>query len=262
MRGLAAALLALALGAAPATAGLTPAELGQVGQETKPGAQLPLSAVVQDISGRSLTLRDALEGRPALLMPVEYSCRALCGPALAVIAPLLTISRLRIGRDFSVLLLGIDPRDDAEAARALTQRQLGDPSGQPGLHVLMARADVLHGLLDALGFRAVFDPALDRFAHPAAAFALAPDGRVVRTLSTLAMDARDLDLAMTEAAGGSADGFVGRLVLLCYGFDPVQGVYTPAIRSLLMGSSALTLAGLCGLVLSLRRRARRTRGAP
>ena len=90
---------------------------------------------------------------------------------------------------------------------------------------------------------------------------MAADGRVVRTLSTLALDATDLDLALDEAGGGRMGTFRGRLVLLCYGFDPVQGIYTPAIHRMLGAAALATLVILAAGVAGLARRSRRSRGA-
>lgn len=241
----------------PAQAGLTARALEGVTARPAPGATLPLDAVVRDGTGRERSLGDALAGRPALLMPVDYTCRALCGPSLSLLAPLLPETRFRLGRDYAVLVLGIDPRDGPETARAMTQERLGPVAGEAGIAVLTARPEALDRIFASLGYATAFDRERDRLAHPAAAFAVAGDGRVVRTLSTLALDVGDLDLALTEAGQGRLGGLGDRLVLLCYGFDPVLGIYTPAIQRVLALSAAMTLVGLAGAVWGLVRRSRR-----
>ena len=57
---------------------------------------------------------------------------------------------------------------------------------------------------------------------------LTADGRVARALSSLALNPRDLRLALVEAGEGRIGGLADRITLLCSGFDPVHGVYTPA----------------------------------
>jgi protein SCO1/2 len=252
--------LAVLVGSPAAQAGLTERQLAGVAADPAPGARLALGTIVQDVRGPDLTLGEAMGGRPALLVPVDYRCRSLCGPALALLGPILSQTGRRLGRDYAVLVLGMDPHDGEADALAMATAQLGDIAAAPGLRLLTARAGALDAIFAALGYRTTFDKQAGRFAHPAAAFALAPDGRVVRTLSTLALDATDLDLALTESAGGS--GSIGeRLVLLCYGFDPVHGIYTPAIRRGLAAAGAATLLALAAGIAGLARRSRRSKGA-
>jgi protein SCO1/2 len=114
--------------------------------------------------------------------------------------------------------------------------------------VLRADPASLDVLTAALGYHAVYDSEHDQFAHPSAALALAPDGRIVRVLSSLALDPQDLRLALTEAGEGRIGGVGDRLILMCYGFDPVHGIYTPLVHRILAAGGVLTL-GLLGLAL-------------
>lgn len=258
-----AALLGIALSLATAwapdaSAGLTSSQLSDVQAQPLSGARLPLAATVHDANGPDMSLGDALAGRPALLVPVDYRCRSLCGPALALLAPLLSQTRFRLGVDYTVLVLGMDPRDSDAEALAMAQAQLGPAAGQSGVRILSGGADTLGRIFATLGYRTEYDGEAGRFAHPAAAFAIAADGRVARTLSTLALDPTDLNLALTEAGGGGRGALADRLILLCYGFDPIQGVYTPAIRRVLGLAGLATLIALAGGVAALARHSRRS----
>lgn len=108
-------------------------------------------------------------------------------------------------------------------------------------------------LTEALGYNYKYDAAADQFAHPAAAFAVTPDGRISRVLSSLALNPRDLRLALVEAGEGRIGTLGDRLTLLCYGFDATHGVYTSAIKWALQLFSALTIISLLALILLLKR---------
>jgi protein SCO1/2 len=239
--GLAALLCLLAQ---PAAAGLTPKDLSGVALSPRPGARAPLDAAFTDSAdGRRLTLGEALAGRPALLLPLDYACRNVCDPMLAVAGTALAATGLTPGSDYRLVTLGFNPRADAATARAMVAGQLGPGPLLAGAAVLTGAPGPVEAVTRAVGYAYAYDRDTDSYAHPAGALVLTGDGRVARALSPLAMTARD------------------RLVLLCYGYDPQTGVYTPLIRRILAASGAVTVAGIAGLVLVLQRRSRRTPAA-
>ncbi|MGX7703664.1 electron transporter [Methylobacterium sp. Gmos1] len=251
----------LALLAHPAAAGLSPKDLSGVALSPPPGARAPLDAAFTDSAdGRRLSLGEALAGRPALLMPLDYACRNVCDPMLAVAGTALAATGLVPGRDYRLVTLGINPRADS-AARAMVAEQLGSGPLIAGAAVLTGAPGSVEAVTRAVGYTYAYDRDTDSYAHPAGALVLTGDGRVARALSPLAMTARDLRLALVEAGDGRVGGLADRLVLLCYGYDPQTGVYTPLIRRILAASGAVTVAGIAGLVLVLHRRSRRTTAA-
>jgi len=72
-------------------------------------ARIPASLIFQDAAGRSLHLLEALAGRPALILPVVFTCRTLCGPALTIASAALAETGLEPGHDFQFGVLGFDP---------------------------------------------------------------------------------------------------------------------------------------------------------
>jgi protein SCO1/2 len=75
-------------------------------------------------------------------------------------------------------------------------------------------------------------------------------------LSTLAINPRDLRLALTEAGEGRIGSFSDRLTLLCSRYDPAQGIYTGAITRILQATGVLIAMLLGGLLLLLARKHR------
>ena len=55
--------------------------------------------------GRRLSLGQALAGRPALLMPLDYACRNVCDPMLAVAGTALSATGLAPGRKHRLSLV-------------------------------------------------------------------------------------------------------------------------------------------------------------
>lgn len=258
VRSLIAALLTilggLLVGPVPARARLVQADLARVAVAPPPSARVPLELAVTDArTGRATTLGQALGGRAALLLPVDYTCGNVCDPMVSMAADALAATGLA-AEDYAFVLVGIDPRDDAAAARRMLAETLGDRAA--GIRPLLVSDAALAALTGALGYSAVYDAGTDSFAHPAAAMLLAGDGRVARVLSPLALTGRDLRLALTEAGEGRVGSLADRLTLLCYGYDAARGLYTPLVQRILTVAGIATILGIGLLIVGLTRRTR------
>lgn len=253
-----AALLALVviLWPAWACAGLTEQQIGGVALAPPPGAKVPMNLVFKDLHGNSSTLSQAIGGRPTLLLPADFTCKEICGPALSIAVGALKQTGLAPGQDYSLVVVGIDPRDGIDAARRFTSGQ----AGGPGVAVLSGDNNSVQALMSAIGYHYQLDASNDAVAHPAALVTLSADGHVSRALSSLALQPNDLRLALIEAGNGSIGGVAGRIALLCYGFDAVHGIYTRQIASVLQIAGAVTVLILSGSIALMMLRVRR-RGA-
>jgi protein SCO1 len=254
----AALLVTLLALAAPARAGVTTTDLKSVSAEPRPGAALPLDLAFVDETGAARTLRDALGGAPAVLVFADYTCRTLCGPILDFAAMALRQSGLRPGSDFRLIVIGLDPKDGPDVARALRADRIGadDPLARAAV-VLTGPAPAIGAATEALGYRYTYDAAHDQYAHPAAAYVLDARGQVARVLSGLGLSGSDMRLALVAAGQGQVGTLGDRIRLLCYGYDPVRGIYTERITLMLEIAAAITIAGLGGSILLMNAAARR-----
>ena len=243
---LSAVLLVLATSA---EAVLTGQAIASVGASPSAGVRVPLSVTLLDETGAPQTLQAAIGHTPSVLILADYACQALCGPVLTLAATALAHSGLSAGRDYRLVVIGLDPRKRFSEAKAMKTAQIGeDGELATATSFLTPDAAALQAITTALGYRSVYDREADQFAHPAVAFVLTADGRVARTLSALGIDAGDLRLALVEAGEGRIGSTVDQLRLLCYGFDPAAGVYTPSIHLLLALGWVLTALALGGAI--------------
>ena len=245
----------------PLHAGLTPAAIGAAEVVANSEARLPLALRFVDETGRPLTLADAMSGRPAVLLFADYTCHTLCGPILTFVAAGLEKSGLRAGIDYKLITIGLDPKDGLDKARAMKASRIGTGTELAKATVALSGDDAtIKAAAQAAGYHYAYDDANDQFAHPAAAFVLDSTGRIVRVLSPPGVGADDLRLALVDAGHGRVGSLGDHLRLLCYGFDPVRGIYMTSILSFLtMGASATVLCLALGI---LWMSAVRKRGAP
>jgi protein SCO1/2 len=203
-------------------------------------------------------LGDVLAGRPGILVFADYTCRTLCGPVLTFVAAGLERSGLVAGTDYGLIVIGLDPNDDLESARAMKAAHIG--SGTPlaaATVVLSGEQAAITAATAALGYRDAYDSEHDQFAHPAAAFAVNSAGRVTQVLSGLGLDGADLRLALVEAGEGRVGSLGDRLRLLCYGFDPLRGIYTEKITLWLELAAIFTLLSMAAAIVIMNVKSRR-----
>jgi protein SCO1/2 len=195
-----------------------------------------------------------------VLIFADYTCRTLCGPIVSFAAAGLAQSGLRPGADYRLVVIGLDPRDGLEAARAMKAAHLGgDEAILQAAVFLTGQPAAIAAATDALGYRYAYDAEHDQFAHPAAAYVLDAGGRVRRVLSGLGLSGADLRLALVDAGQGSVGTLADHIRLLCYGYDPVLGIYTQRITLLLELAAGATLlimaAGILVMVVRTQGRA-------
>ena len=253
------ALMAAMLLSQPAAVALAPDQLADVGVRPPPNASLLLDARLTDLDGRSLTLGDAIAGRPAVVIFADYDCPQLCSPILALASGALAKSGLAAGVDYRLVVIGFNPRASAADGKRMVEGQIGlETAVGRATTALMASEPVAARLTAAVGYHYVYDAALARYAHPAALLVVAADGRLSRVLSGLAISGGDVRLALVEAGKGAIGAIADQVRLLCYGFGASVGFYTDRVRILLGAAGAATLLAIAaGLVMLSRTAARR-----
>jgi protein SCO1 len=240
----------------PPQTGLPPALLN-VGIDQKLNAQVPLDATFYDEQGRSVRLGDYVTGtRPLILSLVFYECPMLCNQILNGLTGSLKAMSLKIGQDYDVLTVSFDPREGAELARRKKEtyvRSLNRPGAEQGWHFLTGDEANIRRLTEAVGFRYTYDEQTRQFAHASGIMVLTPQGKVSHYLYGVEYGGRDVRLALVEASAGKIGSPVDQLLLYCYHYDPSTGKFAWVINVYRWGG-ALTVAGMIGLLVFLRRR--------
>lgn len=235
------------------------------GIDQKPGAQVPLDLEFQNEAGKTVRLKEVLEGRPVILNLAYFKCPMLCGVVMDGLIRSLQDLSFDIGDQFTVITLSFDPREGPEQAAAAKRtaiRRYGRPDADPHWHFLTGRRPEIDQLADSVGFRYQFDPKSGQYAHAAGLIVLTPEGRVSRYLLGAEFPPRDLRLGLIESSHGKIGSVSDQILLLCYQYDPASGKYGLLIRNVLRLAGLTTVMMLGGLVgILLWRERTRQRGA-
>jgi len=211
-----ATVLALLVG--PAASGAEP-KVETAGMAERLGANIPLDLLLRDEAGAPFRLGDALD-KPTVLALVYFRCAGICSPLLNGLTGVVERTGLRPGRDFQILTVSFDDRDDPPLAANKKRNYLAGLS--PGFppeawRFLTGDAATTKRLADAVGFG--FRREGDDFVHPAVLTVLAPGGRITRYLYGISFLPFDVKMAAAEAAQGRAVPTVSRVLQLCYRYD-------------------------------------------
>jgi len=260
-RVLAAVLLQATL--APTLAHAGSIDASAVGVTEKLGAEVPLDLQFVDQAGRVVHLRDYFEGgKPVLLVLAYFRCPQLCGLILQGAATALQQTGWTPGKQYRVVTVSFDPGDtpiDARQKQAPELGALGVEGKTEAWPFLTGSPEAIAALTRAVGFNYLRDPDTGQFAHPAVLTILSPTGKVSRYLYGIAFEARDVRLALLEAAAGKTGSALERVILRCYAYDPATRRYGLYVTGLIRGGGVVILASVVGLVGLLWRRERRVR---
>ncbi len=250
---------------APGTPAMAPLPiLKEVRIDQKLDESVPLDLPFTDEQGRDVTLGDYFGKRPVVLARVYYECPMLCTQVLNGLFWSMEPVKIDAGRDFDLVVVSFDPGETpamALAKKAGYVKHYQRPTADAGIHFLTGRQTSIDRLADAVGFRYVYDEAIDQYAHPAAITVLTAQGKVSKYLYGVEFAPLDFRFAVTAAGEGQIGTLVDQALLYCFHYDPATGKYSLAIMSFVRIGAVLTMVGLGAFLFVNLRRDRRQRTA-
>jgi protein SCO1/2 len=245
-------------------------ERSDVGVTEHLGEVLPLDAAFVDHRGMDVTLAEYFTGdRPAIVIFGYHTCPMLCSLVQNATARALRDVGLRVGRDYDVVVISIDPEDNRHTATKRRDIVLATyAQGRPiadiettgrdeGFHFLTGKEGAIHRAADAAGFHYTYDPEWKQYAHPAAIMIASPEGKLARYLYGMEFDAKDIRYGLLEAKAGRSVSTLDRVLLYCMHYDPGSGKYVVVAARVMQVGGALSFILLGGLLGGLWLRERR-----
>jgi protein SCO1/2 len=239
--------------------GQRPPILQQVGIDQHLNQQLPLDLHFRDEAGRDVRLGDYFGKRPVILSLVYYRCPMLCGEVLNGLTSSLNVVNFRLGQDYDVVTVSIDPRETPNVAAGMKTVYLHRYNrhtleAEQGWHFLTGKPDEIQDLTKAVGFRYVYDPRIDQYAHASGIQIVTPDGRLSQYYYGIEYSPKDLRLGLIEASRNHIGTVVDQLILYCYHYDPSTGHYGAIVMRVLRLAGIATVLLVGGFIVVMTRR--------
>ena len=223
--------------------------------------QVPLDLVFHDETGRSVALREYFGAKPLILVLAQYRCPRLCSLVLNSLTDGMCGIDYEIGKEFTVVTVGFDPREKPELAaakKAVYVEKYGRRGAVTGWHFLTGNEASIKSLADAVGFHYSYDPKTDQYAHASGIMILTPAGKIARYHFGLDYSPRDLRFGLEDASAGNVGSPVpSPLRMLCFAYDPATGKYSLLTMRLVRLSGLATVLLLAGFFFRAWRRERR-----
>ncbi|MDR3682698.1 MAG: SCO family protein [Geothrix sp.] len=228
----------------------------EVGINEKLGATIPLDLVLKDEDGKPVSLRQLID-KPTILTLNYFRCAGICTPQLNGVAEVLNRTEAVPGKDFQVLTVSFDERDEPEIAAQKRTNYLGEitrPFPPGAWRFLTGPGATTQALADAVGFK--FKRVGDDFVHAAAIIFISPKGQITRYMYGVTYLPADLQMAAQEAARGQAQPTINKFLKFCFSYDPAGRKYV--LNTTAISATVIILAALI-FVFALTRRGRRSK---
>ena len=234
-----------------------PPLLRGVGIDQRLDQPVPLDLQFSDEAGKPVELRNYFGKKPVVLALVYYHCPMLCTMVLNGLLESLKQLKFDVGDQFNVVTVSFDPSEKPELARAKKAVYVGlygRRGAAEGWHFLTGDEASIRQLTQAVGFHFNAIPHSDQFAHSTAIMVLTPEGKLSRYFYGIQYPARDLRLALVEAAANRIGSPVDQLVLFCCQYDPATGKYGVIISRIIQLAGVVTVLVVGTMMLVLFRR--------
>ena len=225
------------------------------------GVPIAKDYLLQGSDGRELALGDQMD-KPLILVLSYYNCDGAC-PAIneSLHIALEGVRNWQLGKDYRVLTLSFDPRDNRDSMNMFVQMS-GFHHGIPdGWTVaVLKNADDIARLTGSIGFKYFWEPRDRVFLHPAIYTVISPEARVTRFLYAGAIQSFDLSMSITNAYGNelSASNLVNYLVSACYSYNYHDGKFTLSYPTFIaFGTLGFGMSFLSAGVVMMKRRGKK-----
>jgi protein SCO1 len=236
------------------------------GIDEKLGAQLPLDLVLRDEEEKPITLRECIDGKPTILVPMYYRCPMLCNLVLKSLVETLRAmpQDFSAGGKFNVVAVSFDPKEHADlgtAKKSVVLKEYGREGAGLGWRFLTGSKEAIPELMTTIGYRYEFDKSFKEYNHPSGIIILTPEGKIARYFYGITYDGEfrvpggttTLRLSLIEAADGKGGSMLDKLTLLCYRFEHMKGYSLSVLRAVQAGGIlTLLVVGTC-LFIAFRR---------
>jgi protein SCO1/2 len=235
--------------------------LSKVGIAQRLNEQLPLSLTFTDDAGKQVQLASYFGKKPAILALVYYQCPMLCSEELNGLTSALQMVSFVPGKDFSVIVISIDPAEGTDLAAAKKRvylKRYGHPETAAGWHFMTGTQENIDAITKAVGFGYVKIPGPDgrltQFAHASAIQIVTPEGKLAQYYMGVEYSPKDLRLGLVEASANRIGSPVDNILTYCYHYDPQTNKHSLIVARVVQLGGLITVLLLGGFMLVMFRR--------
>jgi len=212
-----------------------------------------------DSDGKVKKLKDIIK-KPTVLSLVYFHCPGICSPLLTNLGKVIDEAKVEPGKDYQVLTISFDPKEDAPLAAKWKNNYLNSverPINPKDWTFMVGDSLNIAKITDQVGFRYKSDGKED-FIHAGALVVLGTDGKINRYLLGTEFLPFDFKMAVFESAKGVSAPPISRILAYCYSYDPEGKTYVFNINRV-AGTLIFLSAGILLTVLLIKGRTKNSK---
>jgi len=208
-----------------------PIDQTQVGIIEHLGENVPMDIKLYDEYGKTVTLNEMIGNKPTIISLVYFRCPGICSPLMNGLQEMLDKIDLEPGKDFNVLTISFDPRENyllaVEKKKNYFSQFKNRMMNENSWKFFTADSTQINRLTEAIGFKYMKKD--NDYVHAAVITFLSPEGKITRYLYGIDFNPFDVKMALIEASNGKVGTTIARVVQLCYSYDPEGRKYVLSI---------------------------------
>lgn len=197
----------------------------RLGVNEKLGDFVPLDLTFLDEEGKSVTLKEMMDGKPTIITLNYFRCAGICTPQLDDLSQ--TLKRLDLAENTDYKVLTISFAEDETPALAAAKRKnhlhaIERDYVADAWHFLIGENNSSAKLAKSVGFtyeKTISPNGVVDYLHPAALIILSPEGKVTRYLNGVQQLPFDVKMSLVEASEGRVGPTIAKTLLFCYAYD-------------------------------------------
>lgn len=192
----------------------------EIGIDENLGGYLPEHLEFVDTNGDTAAIGDMID-KATLFMLVYYDCPGLCLPLMSEIASLVPRVDLIPGKDYQIISLSFDHREDHVLAADKKKDFMDAIDGRmapDAWRFLTGDSASIKELADSIGFYYRMEG--DYYVHPGAIVFISPTGKITRYLFGTSFMPFDLKMGAIEATDEKVTPTIAKILKFCFYYDP------------------------------------------
>lgn len=197
----------------------------EIGINEHLGKTIPLNLKFCDEKGDSVTLGQLID-KPTVLSFVYFDCPGLCSPLQQGISDVIDNSTLEIGKDYKVITISFNYKDDPAKAEKKKKNFASCISKNKCMYWTYLTGDSasINKILSSVGYK-IQITGMD-FSHPSGIVLISPKGLITRYLYGVSFLPMDFRMAIGEAQKGLPRPTINKVLSFCFAYDPEGKKYT------------------------------------
>ncbi len=222
---------------------------------SREGESIDLTTPFRDHKNNLARIGDFFNNGKPVVLSFNYSnCPKLCSVQLENMIDTLKQIDFKIGSDFEMVSVTIDPTETPDRAQQnidIYLRRYNLSEAKEGFHFLVGEEKNIRSLANETGFEYKYVDSQKLYSHPPVFILLSPQGKIVRYIHGLDYDPKTMRLALIEAAEGKIGSPINMASygLGCFVFDETTGKYTFQAMAVMRIGALLTITGLGVMVI-------------